>query len=639
MLFQKEEKMMKKLAKITALLLTLAMTFSLLTACGPKQNDTTTPAAGQPAESTVPGSSAASDVTPTEAVTPVGDCAAEGEYFLDGSPLGMPMQWYLKILKDGSFQLSTARDYAADKGNGKVAENNGTFVLVYSDSTNEAPKNATFTMKDGNLYFTTPLPIGTANMPGSEEAPFIAYCYAHEELLGEYVAEYVSEGRMGTVLYDISLKLDTGRRFLYTSVFTMAGGEYTYAEEGSFDIDGKDISLTAVRKVTVNTIESGEMSDIAAPETIKGTIENGVIHLALITSPMKADRVELDLEAATTAEVAGSYIGYKANERFTIDSVLKLKKNGKYSYTSNFLSVAMGGALYYEEGTFTFGEAGITLTPLKSKMDDGKLTDIAAAEPNVLTKAGLVLSGKMPTGGMASSLTLVRSNIVGYFAASTADPAPDGGMVYVPELIMRGDQSFTLTVRSGLDEPYVAEGTFEAEEGMITFTYDEGASRFIAMLSGNSFNAKNIPLNAEGDEESFEFHRGVPADYVGLYKGSHTTESGMGTTVYSLELTLNEDGSYRFASTFTMRDTTYVSAEEGRYAVNGEVLALKPLRSTTMATIESGELVDLPEEDQIPVEGSLKDGVIQINMKASCMARSTVDLEFTMEVPEEPAMP
>ena len=110
------------------------------------------------------------------------------------------------------------------------------------------------------------------------------------------------------------------------------------------------------------------------------------------------------------------------------------------------------------------------------------MTDIAAAEPNVLTKAGLVLSGKMPTGGMASSLTLVRSNIVGYFAASTADPAPDGGMVYVPELIMRGDQSFTLTVRSGLDEPYVAEGTFEAEEGMITFTYDEGASRFIATL-------------------------------------------------------------------------------------------------------------------------------------------------------------
>ncbi len=93
---------------------------------------------------------------------------------------------------------------------------------------------------------------------------------------------------------------------------------------------------------------------------------------------------------------------------------------------------------------------------------------------------------------------------------------------------------------------------------MITFAYDEGASRFIAMLSGNSFNAKNVPLNDEGDEESFEFRRAVPADYIGTYKGSHTTESGMGTTVYTLEMTLNEDGSYRYASTFTMGGTTYV---------------------------------------------------------------------------------
>ena len=627
---------MKKTAKLTALLLTLALVFSLLTACGPQQDAGTTPATVQPGGSTSAVTPASSDATTPTDPQPAGDCAAQGEYFLDGSPLGMPMQWYLKIQKDGSFQISTARDYAADKGNGKVAENNGTFVLVYSDSTNEAPKNASFVMKDGNLYFTTPLPIGTANMPGSEETPFIAYCYAHEDLLGEYVTEYVSEGRMGTVLYDISLKLDTGRRFLYTSVFTMAGGEYTYAEEGSFDISGKEISLTTARKVTVNTIESGELSDVAQPETVTGTIENGVIHLALITSPMKADRVELDLETATTAQVAGSYIGYKVNERFSIDSVLKLKKNGKYSYSSDFLSAAMGGAKYYEEGTFTFDETGVTLTPLKAKTDDAELAEVTGAEPNVLTKTGLVLSGKMPTGGMATALTLVHGSIVGTFAAKIAEPAQEGEPVYAPELIMRGDQSFTLTVRCGLDEPFVKEGTFEAEEGMITFAYDEGASRFIAMLSGNSFNAKNVPLNDEGDEESFEFRRAVPADYVGTYKGSHTTESGMGTTVYTLEMTLNEDGSYRYASTFTMGGTTYVSAEEGRYAVNGEVLALKPLRSTTMATIESGELVDLPEDNQTPVEGTLKDGVIHINMKASCMARSTVDLEFTYDAPAAP---
>ena len=40
-----------------------------------------------------------------------------------------------------------------------------------------------------------------------------------------------------------------------------------------------------------------------------------------------------------------------------------------------------------------------------------------------------------------------------------------------------------------------------------------GASKFIAMLSGNTFNAKDIPLNEEGDEASFEFHK-APAEEV-----------------------------------------------------------------------------------------------------------------------------
>ena len=508
---------MKTIGKFMALLLTLVMAFSVLSACGTNPAPTPSETKGEQAQTNdaekTQESQSAEAVETQPAPEAPQECAAEGEYLLDGAPLGMPMQWYLKITKEGTFQISTGRDYAADKGNGQVAENNGTFVLVYSDSTNEAPKNATFFMKDGNVCFTTPLPIGSASMPGSEESPFVGYCYANEDLLGEYVSEYVSVGGMGTVVYDLAIELMTGRRFRYTSVFTMMGAEYTYAEEGSFEITGKEISLTPYKKVTIATIEDGSLADIEAPEAVKGTMEDGVITIAMLTSPMKADRVECVFTAATTSEVAGSYVGYKATERFQVDSLLKLGKDGRYSYTSDFQSGAMGGVQYYEEGNFAIGEGTVILTPVKTRMDDEELAEVKEPAANELAVNGLILSGKMPTGGMPTSLTLVRNNIVGTFTAGNAEEAAEGEKAYTPVLTMRGDQSFTLTVKSGSDEAYLVEGSFEATASRITFTYEEGASKFIAMLSGNSFNAKDIPLNAEGDEASFEFHK-APAEEV-----------------------------------------------------------------------------------------------------------------------------
>ncbi len=610
--------------KVLALLLALALCLGMA-ACGEKEEPTNAPSTE--AENTQAAQS-------TEAQQPAADCSAAGEYFLDGTPLGMPMQWYLKIEKDGQFQISTSREYAADKGHGQVAENNGTFVLVYSDSTTEAPKNATFTMKDGNLYFTTNIPIGSASMDGSEENPFVAYCYANEDLLGEYVTSYVSEGMMGTVVYDISLLLQTGRRYEYSSVFTMGGSEYTYAEIGSFAIDGSALSLTAAKRVSAATLETGELMDVYGANVLTGTISAEKIEIGLLTSPMKSDTVDLTLTPATTAEAAGKYFGYKSSEMFTIESVLKLGKSGTYTYTSDFSSPMMGSSAYKEEGTFTFTETAVTLTPVKSSTDGAELAPVENPAAYEVTRTGLILTGKMPTGGMSSELTLCKSLVNGTFTADNSDTAAEGDPIYQLTMELKGNATFTLKVMNDFTLLYETEGTFEATDSMVTFSYDGGACKFVGMLADGSFNARNVPLNAEGSEDSFEFKKTAPAEAAGSYTGSYTSESAMGTTVYTLALELKEDGTYDYSAEFTMGGTTYKSLESGLYLANGSELKFKALKATTNATIETGELLDIAEENQEVLTGTLTDGSIAVTRKVSCMARSAVDLSFAPAAPQ-----
>lgn len=176
------------------------------------------------------------------------------------------MKWYIKVTADGKFVISTARDYATVKGEGSVGSKDGTYMFVYSDSTSEAPKTATFTMEGKNMVFSTNIPIGAASLsPNADEGKYpTAKIIAHEDLQGTYLGEYEKVSAMaGSVLYSYELVLGNGLEYTFSSSFSMMGNVYTRTETGTFAVDGQKISFT-VRSVDGEAVE--------APAAVEGTI-------------------------------------------------------------------------------------------------------------------------------------------------------------------------------------------------------------------------------------------------------------------------------------------------------------------------------------------------------------------------------
>ena len=147
---------MKKFIKLTALLLALLLILPLAVACKNGNNGddpaATTTKADDPNN---PGGTKYVDIS--------------GEYVLDASNLGMPIKRYIKITADGKFSIGTDRTYTTLKGDGTVGNSGDTYMFLYSDSTNDSPKTATFKFEGVNMVFSTSVPIGSASISPNTE--------------------------------------------------------------------------------------------------------------------------------------------------------------------------------------------------------------------------------------------------------------------------------------------------------------------------------------------------------------------------------------------------------------------------------------------------------------------------------------
>ena len=190
---------MKNLLRIISLALVACMLFSFA-ACAPQTN---------PAD-TGKGADGTNDPAGEENTTKYADIA--GEYLLDGSNLGMPMKWYIKVSADGKFVISTERDYATVKGEGTIGDKDGTYMFVYSDSTTETPKTATFKFEGKNMVFSTKVPIGAASLsPNEEEQKYpTAKLIANEDILGSYLGTLEKSAMGSAVVYSFALDLVIG---------------------------------------------------------------------------------------------------------------------------------------------------------------------------------------------------------------------------------------------------------------------------------------------------------------------------------------------------------------------------------------------------------------------------------------------
>ena len=470
--------------KLIAMLLVLAMVFSFAACAETTTDPGTTNPSNPPAD--------AKDYS-----------AIAGEYLLDASNLGMPMKWYIKITADGKFQIATDRAYATLKGEGDIGDKDGTYMFVYSDSTSESPKTATFTIENKNLIFSTNVPIGAASVsPNLEEGKYpTAKIIAHEDIQGTYLGEYEKVSAMaGNVLYSYELTLGNGMEYTFSSSFAMMGGTYTRTETGTFAIDGSKISFTALAV-------DGEA--IEAPAAVDGTIADNKITAAFKLSAMASEAQEVEARLGVYADVAGTYTGLyeKAMGPMVLSYGCKLELDAFGGYKFTTVSITDISALnrpfdpeavdYSEEGTYTYADGKFTLT-----------ASAEGAEAKEATLANYVLSAKFPISAMvptAVDLALYAEEVSGIFSATAA--LEDDKMVYTATLVLSGNK-FVLSVAAEDEKlvAYVAEGTFEIKKAMLTtveltttslMAYDVIVAEIPAELATISCPVNESGINAE----------------------------------------------------------------------------------------------------------------------------------------------
>lgn len=377
--------------------------------------------------------------------------AIAGEYVLDASNIGMPMKWYIQITEDAKFTIATDRAYTNKKGEGTIGNTDDTYMFVYSDSTNESPKTATFKVDGVNLVFSTSVPIGTASIAIVEEDGNKIYPTAKgikcEDYLGTYVGTYEKVSPMaGTVNYNYEIALSYGMEYSFASSFSMMGSTYTITENGTFAIDGTKISFTATTK---------DGAAVENPVAVDGTIENKEITAAFKLSMMASEAQTVTAKFAIYPELAGTYIGKieKAMGPMTLvyNTELVLDALGNYKYST---TDSEGNKDYSEEGTYVANNGVISFT--------SSAEGAAAVEG---TYNDYVITTKFPMSAMVSTPvdTVVYSEAV---SGTFKTEATQDDVKYNVELNLSNNK-FELILKANDNEVYIVNGVFEIKTGMM----------------------------------------------------------------------------------------------------------------------------------------------------------------------------
>jgi len=357
-----------------------------------------------------------------------------GTYILDASPLGMPLKIYLNIDENNNFQWTNKLEGGVDKGHGTIGAEDGTYVMLYSDSTNDNLKMATFTVESGALVFSTRVPYGAAGVspqineedPSQNQYPTAKKLVA-EEALGLYVGSHQVEAMGSVIEYEYELELKVGAEYIFTSHFTVMGMDQEYIQQGSFSLVDGEIILNAPN----------------LPEQ-KGTCQDGVINVNAYVSAQSKAGANITLKKATTAEAAGVYTGVKdmSAMRFYANATLKLDAVGGYTYES-----VIDGEAYTEQGTFTHENGKVVLT----SDAEGAVPVEGVLEAKVLT-IKMRIHSNVP---MATQIPFYHENIQGTFTCEGEDEL---GIPHYSTLVLNADGTYSINV----DDMYFEDGTFAA---------------------------------------------------------------------------------------------------------------------------------------------------------------------------------
>jgi len=471
--------MKKSIASLCALLLALAL---VLPGCGSKDKD---PA---PDADPAPGTDQTQqDPAPADEDSSTKEIAAT--YQIDASPLGMPLQVYLIIQEDGTFQLTNRLEGGDEKGSGKVGRSGDTYMLLYSDSTADNPKTATFTVNGKQLVFSTKLFYGSSGFaPNTEDAqnPIypVAKAMAYTDYLGDYagVLEENVEAMGATLTYSCTLTLGYGAEYTFESLYSVMGSDQVFTQAGIFEIDGGKIVLTP---------SDGDASE--------GTIsEDKTIDIQSLVSAQGSEKKDLTLKPATTSEQAGTYTGIKVMEMgpmsMAANATLTLDRLGGYTY----LAQIEGEEDYTEEGSFTVDGTKLTFQSSAEGAEpvEGSLAD------HVLT-CNFRISNDV---AMATEITLYANDIQGEFTAAPADGEAEG---CTSSLVLNADGTYTITVVKDGTETYSETGTFETASsamGLSVLLVKEDGGIASGVVSDGAINVTHA-IDAAGTEVGFQYKK------------------------------------------------------------------------------------------------------------------------------------
>lgn len=372
-----------------------------------------------------------------------------GEYIIDITDLGMPLQFYLKIEADDTFMLSPDRTFETDKGHGTVGNSGDTYMFIYSDSTADNPNTTTFTVENNNLHFSTTLGYGSSNLHASvvdENDPDITYYLVakvlmYEDCFGEYGGTHTVTAMGSEVVYDYSIVLGEGREFSFVSNFFMMGTDYTYTESGFYDLDGMQITL--------------KMED---EDNVVGNFDSNNNLTIPIKPSDRGDREERTLQVATTAACSGTYYGYTTKSMgqtlmYDAELVLVLDKYGGYIYTAND---SVNGNVN-ETGSFTVDGTTLSFTPATSN------ESYAGTIENYKVTSQFLVSSQSDT---RAEVSLNCEIVQGTFTATGED---DAETEYDAELVLNSDGTFTFVITDDQQTDIVnATGTFAVVKTMFT---------------------------------------------------------------------------------------------------------------------------------------------------------------------------
>lgn len=388
-----------------SLLVLLLVAAVILSGCGkPKQEEAKT----EPSEEIV------ATAVDSEAPSLQDEYELPGEYAIDLSKLGMALTFYLRIDEENNFLLSANRSFSDDRGSGVIGELEGTYMMIYSDSTPDRTKTATFERVGHNLLFQSSLPYGSTNilfeLQDEDDPEIVHRLMANKFVYEEYYNTYLGFSEDDGIEYAYTLQTGPGARYSFNSVYEGEDGPLSFSEHGLFTVRGETMTLVPQEGVELAgfiTAEGGLLLPVKSTET--------------------GARMEQLLRVATTAKDAGAWYGLALVDGEEVAGELVLDYFGGYIFTARNPE-----GDYIQQGIFEPAQDSITFIAAGEGV-----TPVVAAKENYTLKASFNLAD----GGPQAEWLFYDEAVQGRFSGSTM-----AAEAYVAVLELTPDGRYGLTV-------------------------------------------------------------------------------------------------------------------------------------------------------------------------------------------------